>query len=566
MDRPIFKFPYMNDPNHIFDRDDDLDYDGHLASAAAQEAYSDPLTVRQALASTDRARWIEVMQTEVNTLVRKGTWTEATLPHGRKPISTKWVFKQKRDTNGSVVKFKARLVARGFSQVAGVDFEDTFAPVSRLSSLRIILAHAATHDLVLRQVDVEGAYLNGPLEEEIYISPPEGVDLQKQSSNCLRLNKALYGLKQSGRAWWLELDRALSTIGFSRCASEWGLHGRRSDGSIVLAYVDDLLIATRQSESADKIVAELQRRWAITDLGDPHQMLSLKIVRDRQSRTITLSSQAYIDQLGARFRLTDIKVGRPAPLPAGLSLTPPPEPTVTPTVRRNYQEMVGSCLWLSNTTRPDLTFASSVLSRVSHSPTDLAVDTARRVLGHALHTKSFGLTLGGQKTGLEVYCDSDFAGDVETRRSTSGFVAFLYGSPVSWSARRQGSVAASTTAAEYVAMAEAVREILFLRQLLDQLGMTDTIAGPTILHVDNLSAIKIGEKPVSFPLSKHIDVRYHLVREQVTRGIVRLEPIRTTKQLADIFTKALPGPAHSAGARSLNLRPDPLSVGDSSTL
>jgi hypothetical protein len=542
----------------INDKDDyddiiDSDHQGFFASLEAdQVAIGDPTTLTDALHGPERIKWIEAMQNEVDNLNGKGTWSEVIVPSGKKPISTKWVFKRKLNSAGQVIKFKARLVARGFSQIPGVDFEDTFAPVSRLGSLRLLLAHAATHDLELRQLDVEGAYLNGTLEEEVYIGIPRGVETENPNATGFRLHKALYGLKQSGRAWWIELERALQALSFKRCSSEWGLHVRHDPITntivYILAYVDDLLIASKTTKEADDIIARLRKEWTLTDLGSPTQMLSLKIVRDRHARTITISSGTYITSLKNRFDLKGMKSGKTTPLPQGSSavLIPATEDNSLSTNKRTaYQQLVGIVLWLASTTRPDLSFAASALGRVAHAPTIDALDLGKRVLLYALHTRDRALVLGGDKMqNLVVYCDSDFAEDPITRRSTTGYVCMMYGSPITWAARRQGSVAASTTAAEYVALAEAVREILWLRQMLDQLHIKAGLGQPTVVHVDNLSTIRIAEKPVNFPLAKHIDVRYHIVREQISKGNVKVHPVTSANQLADIFTKPLGGPRH----------------------
>jgi len=516
------------------DSEDDA-YQGHLASAAAQDVVEDPLSLSEALAGPDKQHWLAAIARELTTLRKKGTWAEVTVPRGRKTVTTKWVFKRKRDAEGRVTIYKARLVARGFTQVKGLDFEETFVPVSRLASLRILLAHAAAHDLHLRQADVEGAYLNGPLEEEVYLAVPDGYDRALPRGTGLRLNKALYGLKQSGHAWWLELDRVLSTLGFKRVPNEWGLYTRADAAataapslSYILVYVDDLLIATRSAADADAILASLGAHWPVTDLGEPTQILSLKVTRNRPARSIALSCRAYLEQVAAAYNLDAVQVGKTAPLPStGERHLQPAEmggkhalAPLSPAAKSAYQAMVGKALWIAMTVRPDLAYAAGVLGRVTHAPTELAFNLARRVLAHAYRTRDFSLRLGGKyaaaEAQLRIYCDADWAGEPHSSLSTSGYVAFLYNSPVSWASRRQKSVAPSTTAAEYVAASEAVRETLYLRQLLEYLDIgTPSLRLPTPILLDSLSAIRIGEKPVNFPLAKHINVRHHFVREHV---------------------------------------------------
>jgi transposase InsO family protein len=546
--------------NHRPRTKDDLDF-AYLASSAAQETFTDPIALAEALNSTERALWIAAMQAELDNLSSKGTWTEVKVPQGRRPITAKWVFKRKRDTNGVVVKYKARLVARGFDQTPGVDFEETYAPVSRLGSLRILLAHAATFNLQIRQMDVEGAYLNGSLQEELYLAPPPGLTLDDKACDGLRLNKALYGLKQSGRAWWLELSRALDELGFTRCPSEWGVHvRRRKHGSIayVLAYVDDILIFTHSKTEADDIINALRKHWVLTDLGEPTQMLSLAIARDRANRTVSISSKAYIELLVVRFKLDKVKTGRYAPLPTGEAhqLVPADDNTLVDAIDKSlYAVMAGCVVWLSITCRPDLSYPATILTRVQHAPTQEAMNMARRVLNYAAETHSFALVLSNKfPTDLiHAYADADYAGCVVTRRSTSGYVVYLYDSPISWASRRQGSVATSTTATEYIAMSETAAEVQWLRQYLTELYMFKQ-KEPITIFVDNLSAIAIARKPVSFPLSKHIDVKHHHVRELVDKGVITLKYVGTAQQKADGMTKALGGTPHTLATRALGLK------------
>lgn len=537
------------------------EHEGHLASLAAEEIMiGDPTSAKQALEGPHGQQWLEAMQSEIDNLNGKGTWSSAKLPPNRTAITCKWVFKTKLDADGNVSKYKARLVARGFAQVPGVDFEETFAPVSRLSSLRLLLTLAATLDYELAQLDVEGAYLNGPLSEEIYIAPPDKVEVQ-DGDDCLLLHKALYGLKQSGRAWWLELGSALKDYGFNRCSSEWGLHCKVTQQGpiLLLAYVDDILIAAPRKSQTQGVMRFLASRWKITEIGEPSQMLSMKITRDRPNRKIYLSSTDYIERMALKYHVTQLNEGKTTPLPATSEfpghIAENDDEKVDDISHRTYRQLIGILLWLGMSDRPDLAFVASLLGRASHAPTALALKHARRALGFAYRTRLVRLRLGGKPDQLMyMLVDSDFGGDIETRRSTSGYVLLCHGSPIGWASRRQGSVASSTTAAEYVAVAEATKEVMWIRQLLEQLNIHAwVIKKPVKLLVDNQSAIRIAEKPVSFPLAKHIDVRHHLVREEVEKGEIALEYIKTQDQHADIFTKSLPGPTHTRHAEALGL-------------
>ncbi|EJT45287.1 Gag-Pol [Trichosporon asahii var. asahii CBS 2479] len=530
----------------------------HLASIAAEQAFydEDPKTVAEALALPDAEQWIEAMKKEIDNLVGKGTWSEAKLPKHKKAVTAKWVFKRKRDADGNVVKYKARLVGRGFSQIPGVDFEETYAPVGRSTSLLLILSIAARYNLELRQADVEGAYLNGTIDIETYLLAPDGVELETPGMDCLRLHKTIYGLRQSGRAWWLELMQALQQLGFTRCESDWGVYVlRNSDGTpaaFLLAYVDDLILATSTKHEADIVVQALSSFWKISDLGEVTHILGMKVGRDRSERTIHLSQATYIDQLVTRFKAENIKSGKYAPLPQG-ELPAPSNVAedAVPARAKIYKELVGALLWLSGRTRPDIAFAVSYLGRSACAPTEQHLALARRVLAYLRYTRDLVLTLGGTEDPLQLFVDSDWAGCVQTRRSTTGYCVFLFGGLVSWCSRRQGSTAASTMEAEYVAPAEATREVVWLRALLSELGLP--LLGPTVVNIDNEAALRLGNNPTVFARSKHIDIKHHIVREKVEDKIIELRYIPTDEQRADILTKSLPGIKHTANTRDLGL-------------
>ncbi|GMK58857.1 hypothetical protein CspeluHIS016_0602990 [Cutaneotrichosporon spelunceum] len=523
----------------------------HLASleaAAAESAHATlehPATIGEALAGPDGAQFAEAMQVELDALEAKGTWSEASLPQGRKALSTKWVPTRKYDGNGNVKRHKARLVGRGFSQLPGVDFNETYSPVARAASLRVLCAIAAHSSLHLHQADVEAAYLNAPLEEEIYIAFPQGYTPKDKTRNCLRLHRALYGLKQSGRAWWLELSRALEKLGYKRLHADWGLYIRTTkDGSriILFIYVDDILVICDHISTAKSILEELGRLWTITDLGPAHQILGMVLERDMEARTVTISQTAYIEKILVRHNIINPRAGRTSPLPTG------EQPMVADAAidQRHFQEIVGSILWLAGTSRPDVAFAASLLGRHSHAPGEEIWAIAKRVLAYLYHTRDKKLVLGNvtnDSSSLVAYSDSDWAA-CPTGRSTSGWVVFYKRSAVNWSSKRQGATAASTMEAEYYAAAGATHEIIWMRSLLAELG-EELGNGPTTLNIDNQAAIRLASNPHSHSRAKHINVKYHITRDEVKKGTIAVSYINTVDQPADVLTKALSGPRHS---------------------
>lgn len=522
----------------------------------------EPVNVQEALDSPDAEHWLEAMRCEIKQFNEKNTWVETTLPNGRRAVTAKWVFRRKRDENGNIVKYKARLVARGFTQIHGVDYDETYAPVARMSRLRLLFTIAATNDMELGQADVEGAYLNGKVDEELYLAPPDGVKLSNPDADVFQIKGAIYGLKQSGRLWWIEANKRLSAIGFTRCPDEWGLFARRNPDNTyayLSLYVDDTVTATTTVTERLKIYADLRTHWRITDMGEPQYILGVRIDRDRILRTITLSQPTYIASVAERFGITQPgTTGRKAPLPVGTQtykdiLTAEDDSLALPSTRhRRYQEMVGTIQWVAGATRPDVAFAASFLGRVTHAPTERAEALAERTIAYLVNTNTDGITLGGtQSAPLQVYSDADHAGDLQTRRSTTGVIAYFNHSPITWSSRRQATVSQSSAEAEFIAASEGGREAIWLRRVLNFLGFPQ--GSPTNLYVDNEAAIKLGDRPTTFPLNKHIDIRRHMLRDYVADRTLKLRPVKSAKQRADILTKPLAGPAHQLARKQLRI-------------
>jgi hypothetical protein len=529
------------------------------ASLSAGLEHDDPKTVREAMAGPYAKEWRVAMDTELGKLRSMGTWSPSTLPKGRKRLTAKWVFKVKRDAAGNLVKFKARLVARGFLQVEGVDFDETFAPVGRATLLRILVALATGLDWELQQADVEGAYLNGYLDTPIYMAYPEGVP--REGGDCLRLHRSLYGLKQSGRAWWEELKAGLESIGFKQLESEWGLYfrppGKKGGFALLLVYVDDLVLAIKSKDDAEAVWYDIGQMWTITKLGDVSTILGVQVMRDRKSKIAHLSQPGYIDKIVDKFPSSwlDRKTMPRAPLTKDHEDEKKDEPwaELSP-----YQQVVGCVQWLATMTRPDISYTAGALARKLVQPTETDWQRALRVVAYLKGTATHGLLFKHKfdpaGPHLEGFVDADWAGDVETRKSTTGYIFKLDGCPVSWYSRLQGCVAQSTVEAEYVALAEATKEAMWLRGLLAELGVS--IDGPTTIHCDNQGAVKLAFKPAGHGRTKHIDTRYHLVRHVVREGVVHLEYIRTEEQPADILTKSLAGPRHVELTEKINVTPE----------
>jgi len=401
----------------------------------------------------------------MRSLEANSTYTLEPTPPGVKVLPTRWVFKKKVGGDGEV-KFKARLVAKGFAQQEGVDYTEVYAPTGKHTTLRTLVSMVATGDWELHQLDITTAFLNGPLEEEVWVTQPEGFQKYGNEVSC-RLHKALYGLKQTPRAWYTALKGALEKMGWKAGQADSALFTRETAVGLVvmLVYVDDILVASRSLGEVQRAKRELLERFAGRDLGEAGVYLGIEIVRDRAERTITLTQRANAAALVEKFGMGEAK-GKSTPLDLGMKLS-----KVGPAMewdgggKNPYAEMVGSLLYLSNCTRPDLAHATSQLARFMAAPTQQHWGAAKGVLRYLAGTLGMGIQYGKGNSQVVGYGDADYAGCVDTRRSTTGYIFMLNGGAVSWSSKRQSCVTLSTAEAEYVAAATAVKEALWFRKL-----------------------------------------------------------------------------------------------------
>ena len=497
---------------------------------------SEPLTREEAISSPAAKQWESAMKDEYDSLMKNNTWTLTELPIGRKVIGTKWVFKLKRDDDGNPTRYKARLVAQGFRQVPGLDFQETFAPVMSTTSLRILLSHAAHKNLEIHQMDVETAYLNGTIDEEIYVKQPSGFEVYGHEDKVYRLNKAIYGLRQSGRAWWLTISKFLKDLGFSCLTSDPCVFRMKvKDDAITIGiYVDDLILISRDQSTVSIIKGKLNQRFRMKDLGDVAFLLGMKIVRDRDARTIDISQRAFVERILDQFGMTEAKpVSTPMPVKNYLEKAGNEEIET----RFPYRQAVGALMYAAVTTRPDIMAAVTNVARFCSKPTNNHTDALKRILRYLRGTTSIGIKLGGMdEPTLEAYADSDWGNDPNDRRSTTGFI-LLYGGPISWKTRRQPTVALSSTEAEYMALASAVQETTWTRTFLAEIQLQQS--APTIVHQDNQGAIAIAHNVTTSRRSKHIDIRHHYLREKIADSTVKLKYCPTAEMKADILTKAL---------------------------
>ncbi|KAE8224207.1 hypothetical protein CF319_g2861 [Tilletia indica] len=511
--------------------------------------YGDPRTVGEAMARADWPEWHAAMLKELRSHEERGTWEMVKAPEGANLVTSKWVLRIKRNADATIQKYKGRLVARGFTQVHGVDYDETFAPTSRLQILRLFCALSAALDMELHQIDFETAYLNAKLKHDIYMEVPEGVEALP--NEVLKLRLALYGLKQSGHDWHAALRDALASIGFQQCEFDPTIFVRDGEqAAMLLVYVDDIIVATPKGENIESVKKELLGLFKGTDLGPVHHVLGIRITRDREAGTIFLDQERYAEEVLDRFGMGACKPAK-TPMESKSQLRQAREGDIR-CVRALYLAIVGCLAYLAQGTRPDLAFLVSALGKFNADPTVAHLEAAKRALRYLRGSSATRLVFGGNGS-VEVvgFVDSDWAADKDDRRSTSGFVFTMNGGAVSWGARKQGAVALSTAEAEYIAAGVAGREALMLKGALTAAGQH---CGTIKVHCDNQAAIKLVKNPGSHhDRSKHIDIVHHWIREQSMKGAFAFDYIATDLNPADAFTKALGQVKHTEHGRRIGL-------------
>lgn len=524
-----------------------------------------PTTYREAVSGPNSAEWLAAMQEEIDEITRNGTWVLEPRPAFVKPVKSKWVYANKFDSNQHLSRRRARLVAKGFTQQHGIDYNETFAPVAKYSTIRFLLALATDEDLNLLQIDVKSAFLNGNLAEAIFLEQPEGFVDPSRPTHVYRLHKALYGLKQASRAWHCVVDSLLKSLGFKQSDSDCSLYIENSSAPpiYIIVYVDDMLLASKSNERLQLTASRIGKKVSIRIESEVTKFLGILICRDWKKGTLHIHSRNIIDQLLEKFGMRNCNPVY-VPIPPGMILDSPPSEDPDEGEGRKvqfipYRELVGSFLHLANTTRPDIAFVSSFLSRFMQEPRFVHWKAAKHVLRYLKGTKDTGISFNRRhdrkQAQLVGYTDSDFAADRIERKSVSGYVFIFAGGAISWRSKKQELVAQSTVEAEYVSMAYAVRETIWLRRMLADLKQLKTKIDKTTLYGDNQGALAIARNDISNERSKHIDVKYHFLKQHVKEGTVDLTYIHTTEMVADIMTKSLVSTKHKYFSKKMGCNP-----------
>jgi hypothetical protein len=517
----------------------------------------DPKNYREAMTSDNAILWKKALQEEYTSLIENGTWSELKdLPKGRKALGSKWVFSTKRSGLNVIERYKARNVVQGFRQKEGFDYEETFAPVANQASVKILLTIAATLDLELIQYDIKTAFLHGDIDiPEIYIKQPEGFIKPGMENKVFELLKSQYGIKQASRIWNIMLHKSLVKAGLKQSRRDPCLYYKftKEETTIASIYVDDLKFATNVGHKYFDLIKEDGINIQKVS-GD--QYLGIRIERDRESKTIMMSQQAYVERALEKFGMNDCSTVS-TPIANDMKLTEKMCPTTKEDrhkmADKPYRELIGTLMYLSTSTRPDIAKAVSNVSRYLINPGILHWVAAQRILRYLKRTKDFKLHLGGNHPlKLRAFSDADWAGDLDQRRSTTGYVIKLGNSLISWKSRFQTTTATSTTEAEYYAIGDTLKEILYLLPIMDDLNMPQSF--PIIIDEDNQGCIAVSKNMINTSRSKHVDIKYHFIREHVENGITSLEYCPTGEMQADILTKGLAEPQHAKLTKLLGLK------------
>lgn len=485
----------------------DKDNDNAEAMTAAalpiDDSLGEPKSVKEAAMRPDWPEWQRAIDEEMEAMERKHVWQMVKPPPGCKPIKTKMLLQYKRDAEGRATRHKARLVMKGFRQVYGRDYDETWAPVPNAASTRVLLAMAAAKDWEVHHVDIRTAFLNADMDKELYIELPDGIT-EKFPGKVGLVLKAMYGSKQASNLWSKLLDKKMSGEGAHRsdadpCVYVWETpeHGK----VFLLVHVDDILLICATLEGVKAAKAMVARHFQMRDLGEVTDFLGMRVSRDRAGKALSLANPGHINSLLKSFNMEQCRPNV-NPMAAGCLLKrtgdkPLPE-------ENRYAELIGSLMYLATQTRPDIAFAVGVLARHVAAPEEQHMAAAKGILRYLAGTANMGIRFQGCQDAAG-YSDADYAGDADTRKSTSGMLFTLHGGPVIWRSKLQRTVASSTAEAEYVAAAAAAKESLWLRRLLRTAGEA---SGPLVIAEDNQACIHMATNPDVSARSKHVDVAY----------------------------------------------------------
>ncbi|KAJ9557826.1 hypothetical protein OSB04_012440 [Centaurea solstitialis] len=537
--------------------------DRYLGFLVSQDSgdLNEPTSYGEAVSGSESEQWQEAMKAEMQSMYDNQVWELTDLPQHCKAVGRKWVFKKKTDMDGNVHTFKARLVAKGFTQTHGIDYDETFSPVAMLKSIRILMAISAYFNYEIWQMDVKTAFLNGKLTEDIYMEQPKGFEDPKNPNKVCKLLKSIYGLKQASRSWNLYFDERIKEFGFTKSEFEPCVYTKFS-GSIVtflVLYVDDILLIGNDVPTLQSVKSWLSKCFQMKDLGEAAYILGIKIYRNRSKRLIGLSQSTYIDKILKKFRMDESKKEF-IPMQHGIVLSKTQCPVSSQEQDKMksvpYASAIGSIMYAMLCTRPDVAYSVSVTSRYQQNPGEPHWVAVKNILKYLRRTKEMSLVFGGTEDEISVtgYSDASFQTDRDDFRSQSGYVFTLNGGAISWKSSKQDTIADSTTEAEYIAASDVAKEAVWLRNFLSDLRVVASISRPIDIFCDNSGAVAQAKELREHHKSRHVLRKYHLIREIIGRGDVRICKIPTEDNVADPLTKPLARVKHEAHANSIGMQ------------
>jgi len=488
-----------------------------------------PLTYEEIFDRPDKNSWIEAINKELKNMEEKKVFEIVNeVPKEKNLISCKWVFSYKRNDKGNITKYKARLVARGFSQVYGVDYVDTFSPTLKQDSLRIITSIAVYNNFNIYQLDIKAAYLNAEINEELYMEIPKGMDV----GVYIKLKKAIYGLKQAGRLWNDKINKTLLELKFERLKSEPCVYILKDKYKnilcIIAIYVDNILIAGN-NKTINKVKLEINKYFELSDIGNVDFIVGIKFIKCKDG--YILHQLRYLEKILDKFKINE---NEKASNMINIENKKLKNRKFNPKV---YMQAVGCLLYLAMGTRPDIMFATSKASRKNENPTYEDWINVLKIFKYLNYTKYYGIKIS-KNINIAAYVDADLGGDEETRRSTSGFLIIMGNTPITWYSKLQHCVAVSTAESEYYSLNEWALKCMWLKNLLNELGINIKYI---YINVDNKAAIYNSKNESINQKSRHIDLKYHKIRELVKEEEIKLEYVKSQNNLADFLTKNLNG-------------------------
>ena len=542
-DHPLVQV--IGEPSRPVQTRNQLRTDSDMLMYALSVSTTLPANLKEAM--NDPA-WIESMQDELIQFKRLDVWELVPHPENIKPLTLKWIWKNKLDEEQTVIKNKSRLVVRGYRQEEGIDFEESFAPVARMEAIRIFLVYAAHKGFTVYQMDVKTAFLHGSLKEEVYVCQPDGFIDAEHPSHVYKLKKALYGLKQAPRAWYEELSKFLIKNHFTKGTIDPTLFTKHYGDDILVAqvYVDDIIFGSTNAKYSIEFANLMKSRFEMSMMGEMTFFLGLQV--HQSPRGIFLNQSKYVHEILVKHGMDKCDpIGTPMDTKHKLDL----DQNGKLVDATKYRSMIGSLMYLTSS-RPDIVHATCLCARYQAKPTEKHLKEVKRIFRYLRGTANAGLWYTKDSSfELTAFSDADYAGCKDTSKSTSGGAQYLGENLVSWSSKKQDCTSLSTAEAEYVSLSACCAQVIWLKTQLTDYGF-DFHKIP--IYCDSKSAIAISCNPVQHSKTKHIAVRYHFIKEHVEKGTIELYFVKTDYQVADIFTKALPQERFEFLVRRLGMR------------